>query len=188
MAIEPSPMEMLAELLRERVHLDARIANLIGRPALSGHIGEFIAAEIFGIALNESASAANTDGTFINGPLAGKTVNVKLYGKNEGLLDLPREGMLAADYTLVLAGPRSSAASSRGTTRPIVVTAVYLFENEELLTSLRLRGVKIGVATSVSRSVWEAAEIYPIKRQERLLLDDRQRELLALFAPDRQMA
>jgi len=174
----------LAELLRERASIEARIAELIGRPALPGHIGEFIAAAIFDIALNESASATATDGTFTRGHLAGKTVNVKLYGKNEGLLDLPRDGAPVADYTLVLVGPRSAAGTSRGTTRPIAISAAYLFPNHELLASLRLRGVKIGVATSVVRNLWDAAEIYP-RSGPRLELDDGQRQLLALFAATR---
>lgn len=175
-------IDELAELLRERTAIDARIAELIGRPALPGHIGEFIAATVFEITLNASASMAATDGTFTTGAVAGRTVNVKLYGKNEGLLDLPRDGAPAADYTLVLAGPRSAAASSKGATRPIAISAVYLFPNDELLASLRLRGVKIGVATSVARSLWDAAEIYP-RSGSRLMLDERQRKLLELFAP-----
>lgn len=120
-------IEQLAELLRKRATIDERIAQLVGRPALPGHIGEFIAAAIFAIDLNESASAAASDGRFTSGPLAGKSVNVKLYGKHEGLLDLPRDGTRTADYTLVLVGPRSAAGTSRGTTRPIAISAVYLF-------------------------------------------------------------
>ena len=181
-------IDELAQLLRERALIDARIAQLIGRPALPGHIGEFIASEIFGIALNDSASAAAHDGTFVGGPLAGRSVNIKLYGKNEGLLDLPRDGAPNADYTLVLVGPRSPAASSKGTTRPIVVSAAYLFRNDELLAALRLRGVKIGVATSLARSLWEAAEIYPRSAEARFALDEGQRDLLALLAPERQLA
>src|SRR5262249_20632034 len=100
-------IEQLAELLRQRNVIDARIAELIGQPALSGHVGEYIAAGVFGIALHESASAAGSDGLLRHGPLAGKTVNANLYGNDEGLLDLPREGV-PADYTLVLTGPRSA--------------------------------------------------------------------------------
>jgi hypothetical protein len=110
-------------------------------------------------------------------------VNVKLYGKTEGLLDLPVDGGLLADYTLVLAGPRGAAVPSRGTTRPIVISSVFLFENPELLTALRQRGVKIGVATSVARSFWDSAEIYP-QNDARFPLDAQQRHWLALFAPE----
>jgi hypothetical protein len=144
-------------------------------------VGEYIAAGVFNIDLHYSATTAASDGTFSEGPLAGKSVNVKLYGKAEGILDLPREGTTSADYTLVLTGPRTAPASSKGTTRPVVITAVYLFNNEELLASLRTRGVKIGIATSVRRHLWDAAEIYPNTGQ--LVLDSTQRNLLALFAP-----
>jgi hypothetical protein len=176
-------IEQLAELLHERNVIDARIATVIGRPALPGHIGEFIAAEIFGLSLNESASAAASDGTFTGGPLAGKSVNVKLYGKNQGVLDLPAAGAQVADYTLVLVGPRSAAGSSKGTTNPVVVSGVYLFRNDELLANLGTKGVKIGIATSVARGLWDAAEIYPRSAATQLVLDQGQRELLGLFAP-----
>jgi hypothetical protein len=177
-------IEQLAELLHRRNLIDIDIAKLIGRPALSGHVGENIAAGIFAIVLHASASAAASDGIFGQGPLAGKSVNVKLYGNDEGILDLPSHGT-PADYTLVMAGPRSAAANSKGTTRPIVITAVYLFRNDELLATLQAKGVKIGVATSVRRHLWDAAEIYP--RTGQLVLNDRQRELLALFAPRAQL-
>jgi hypothetical protein len=175
-------IERLAELLQQRNQIDAGIARLIGRPALPGHVGEYIAASVFGIALHDSASAAASDGLFVDGPLAGKSVQVKLYGKDEGLLDLPREGAASADYTLVLAGPRSAAPSSKGSTRPLVITTVYLFQTAGLVTELRTIGVKIGIATSIRRHLWDAAEIYP-KRAGPLVLNDAQRGLLALFAP-----
>jgi hypothetical protein len=119
--------------------------------------------------------------------LAGKSVNVKLYPKNQGLLDLPREGSTTADYTLVLTVHRSAVATSKGTTSPIVVCAVYLFLNDELLATLRVKGVKIGVATSVAKSLWDAAEIYPRRTRTPLSLGERQRELLALLAAAPQL-
>ena len=45
----------LAGLIRRRNDIDAEIAAAIGRPALAGHIGEFIASEIFGIDLEPGA-------------------------------------------------------------------------------------------------------------------------------------
>lgn len=176
-------LEELAALLNDRNRVDARIAELIGRPALAGHIGEFLAASILDVALNRSASTAATDGTFASGPLAGRSVNVKLYGKNEGLVDLPRDGAVSADYILVLSGPRSGLSSSKGSTRPVVINSVHLFLVEELLRSLRMRGVKIGVATSVAREFWDAAEIYPRNTAQVLVLNETQRRMLALFAP-----
>jgi hypothetical protein len=180
-----SDIEDLARLLRQRNLVDADIAKLIGRPALTGHVGEFIAAEVFGIDLHDSASKAASDGVFREPPLAEKSVNVKLYGKVEGLLDLPVPGATMADYTLVLTGPPSGAVSSKGTTRPLVITAVYLFRTEELVANLQAKGLKIGVATSVKKPLWEAAEIYPNAGQ--LELDDDQRGVLALFAPASQL-
>lgn len=81
-------LKELAELLRKRNEIDSAISSVIGRPAMSGHLGEFIAARIFDIHLAESATNKGTDGQFKNGPLAGKSVNIKLYGKQEGLLDI----------------------------------------------------------------------------------------------------
>jgi hypothetical protein len=177
--------ERLAQLLRQRNVIDADIAKLIGRPALPGHVGEFIAAEVFGINLHDSASKAASDGVFAQGRLAGKSVNVKLYGKVEGMLDLPVPGKAMADYTLVLTGPSSSTASSKGTTRPLVITAVYLFHTGDLVADLQAKSLKIGVATSVKKSLWEAAEIYP--KPGELALGEHQRDLLALFAPVSQL-
>jgi hypothetical protein len=88
-------MEKLAELLRERNRVSSEIANLIGRPALSGHLGEYIASKIFDIQLNASATHKGADGIFRSGSLRGKTVNVKLYGKKEGILDIDH---VPADY------------------------------------------------------------------------------------------
>jgi hypothetical protein len=60
----------LATLLRERNTLDARVGQLLDRPANTGHIGEWIAARIFDIQLETAANAAGID------------------GKQEGLLDM----------------------------------------------------------------------------------------------------
>lgn len=122
-AAQPSPtssLPRLAALVRQRNAIDEEIAALIGRPALPGRIGELIAAEVFDIELERSAAAAGYDGVFRSGHLAGATVNVKFYPKREGLLDIPEA---VPDYFLVLTGPRSAAAaSSVGTTRPLVAT------------------------------------------------------------------
>jgi hypothetical protein len=69
----------LAQLLRERNDVAERISNLIHRPAQIGHVGEFIASRIFNIHLESAANAKAIDGTFQEGALAGKTVNVKFY-------------------------------------------------------------------------------------------------------------
>lgn len=88
-AVLTAPVSRLVNLLRRRNDIDHEVAQLIGRPALLGHIGEFIAAELFDIELHPHANARGSDGTFRSGPLAGRTVNVKFYGRRDGLLDLP---------------------------------------------------------------------------------------------------
>jgi len=93
----------VAELLRERNAIDASIAQIIGRPVASGHLGEWAASQIFDIDLEESASAAGIDGRFRAGPLQGHTVNIKWYMKHQGLLDTTESAAL--DYYLILAGP-----------------------------------------------------------------------------------
>jgi hypothetical protein len=81
-------LQQLAQLLMERNVLDARISTIIGRPAQLGHIGEYLAAAIFDLALHESATHRGSDGHFRSGPLAGRSVNVKWYPKLEGVLDI----------------------------------------------------------------------------------------------------
>jgi hypothetical protein len=157
------------------------IAEVIGRPAERGHVGEYIAAQIFDIALERSARKRARDGRFIAGALAGQSVNVKWYGKQEGVLDLLARG--APDYYLALTGPAGSAISSRGSTRPWVIQSVYLFDARRLLDDLRSRGVRIRTGSSVRRALWTAAEVYPEPRNATLVLTQEQRELLALFSP-----
>ena len=115
-AVDEGSLAQAAALLRERNAIDAELARLIQRPMTSGHLGEWIAAQVFDIELEASAVAAGIDGRFRSGPLHGRTVNVKWYLKREGLLDTTEAAAL--DYYLVLTGPSSAAVSSRGTTRP----------------------------------------------------------------------
>jgi len=86
------------------------------------------------------------------------------------------------DYYLVLTGPRSAALTSRGGTRPWRIDHVYLFHAPALLAGQRARGVKTGVAASVPKADWNAAEIYPVARNPLLPLGEREIELLRLFA------
>jgi hypothetical protein len=53
----------------------------------AGHAGEWIAAQVFDLELAPSAVMAAYDGHFRTGPLIGKTVNVKWYLKQEGMLE-----------------------------------------------------------------------------------------------------
>jgi hypothetical protein len=169
----------LAELIRTRNAVDGEIAALTGRPALIGHVGEYIAARVFRIALAESAAQKGIDGHFVDGPLARASVNIKWYGKHEGILDMTPDFL--PEYYLVLTGPRATSMSSRWGTRPWLIDFVFLFDAPNLLAQLRSRRVKIGIATSVAREFWHAAEVYPTPTNRQLILTDEQRNALALF-------
>jgi hypothetical protein len=175
-------LERVAALVAERNAVDAEIGTITGRPVVAGHLGEWIAAQVFDIALEGPAVAKGIDGRFASGPLVGRTVNVKWYAKRDGLLDLAEDS--DADFYLVMTGPRSAPVSSRGGSRPLRITAVYLFAISPLLAELRARGVKIGVAASVRVGDWEAAEIFPRQINRALVLSGDQRPALELFAGD----
>ena len=63
--ITHSELQRLASFIKKRNAADNDISALIGRPAKESHIGEFIAARIFGIALHESATHK---GVMVNSP------------------------------------------------------------------------------------------------------------------------
>lgn len=170
----------IAGLLSKRNDIDASIAAIIGRPMTAGHLGEWIAAHVFDIVLEDSAAAPVSDGRFRNGPLQGRTVNIKWYLRQEGALDMTDPAM--PDFYLVMTGPYSAAASSRSSTRPWHIDAVYLFDAAELLAQQRARGVKIGVASSVTQAQWKSAEVYPAARNTLLPLTPAQVSMLQLFA------
>jgi hypothetical protein len=109
----------------------------------------------------------------------GKTVNVKFYGKRESILDMKSE--FPIDYYLVLTGPKTAPTSSRGTTRPFVITSVFLFDAQKLHGELRGK-VKLGIATSVRQRSWQEAEIYPNQVNKLLMLNEAQMTQLKLFA------
>lgn len=178
---ESEILERLAELIWIKNAADGDIATLIGRPCQIGHAGEWIASRIFDIALHESAATAASDGVFRSGALAGRSVNVKWYGLEESALDV--HAGAGPDIYLVMTGPRSGAATSRGGIRPWVIASVYLFEHGPLVADLLERGRKIGVATSVRRILWEAAEIFPSDRSPLMRLSEQQRAWLARFSP-----
>lgn len=116
------PIREIAGLLHQRNAIDDKIAALTNRTMTAGHLGEWIAARIFGIELERSAVTAAIDGRFTSGPLAGQSVNVKWYPKREGLLDVTKSEAL--DYYLVMTGPTAAARSSRGGTRPWYIESV----------------------------------------------------------------
>jgi len=177
--MEPNLVK-LAELVNQRNEIGGKISALIGRPAIVGHIGEFIAGIIFDIRLEQSASRKAIDGYFRAGSPAGKSVNVKWYGKQESMLDITPNSL--PDYYLVMTGPRSSATSSRGDIRPWLIEYVYLFDSVSLVSDLSRRNVKIGIATSVRKSYWENAEIYPRQKNQNYIITEEQKEMLQLFS------
>lgn len=170
----------IASLLCERNVIDEQIATVINRPMTAGHLGEWIAAQVFDIKLETSAVTAGIDGRFRSGPLQGCTVNVKWYLKREGLIDMTESPALG--YYLILTGPTSAALSSRGGRRPWCIEAVYLFDAKQLLDEQQTRRVKSGIASSVRAAQWAAAEIYPCATNGALLVSPAQVELLQLFA------
>ncbi|TDD94148.1 hypothetical protein [Actinomadura rubrisoli] len=172
-------LEQIAELLSRRNAIDEQISAIIQRPMTSGHLGEWIASQIFDIKLEESATTTAFDGRFRSGPLQGRTVNVKWYLKQEGVLDTSASTTL--DYYLVLTGPRSAAGSSRDDTRPWCVRAAYLFDARRLHVEQNSRGVKTGVASSVLRRQWDEAEIYPHERNSLFQVSPHEAELLELL-------
>ena len=169
----------LAALIGQRNAIDDEIASIIGRPAHPGHVGEFVAAAIFDIRLLESASHKGIDGHFASGPLAGRSVDVKTTSKDDSILNVKADA--GPDFYLVLAGPRTPPQSSRGATHPWIVESVFLFDGPELLEQLQANGVRIGVATSVRRHLWDSAEVYPSQTNRALRLTQGQRAMLALF-------
>lgn len=169
-------LAVLATLIQQRNMVERKIAEIIGRPAINGHIGEYIAANIFGIALEESATNKGSDGFFTSGQLAGRSVNVKLYTKRTNILDINPSAL--PDYFLVLTGPKVAAASSKGTVAPLCVDAVFLFDARKLVGQLRC---KIGIATSVAQAFWEKAEIFPRQNNPELVVSQVQKEMLGLF-------
>ncbi len=173
-------LDKLANLLSEMNAIGDRISEITQRPATIGHTGKYIASAIFDIELEESAVAKGYDGHFRSGALAGKTVNIKWYGKLEYTLDITPDS--PPNYYLVMTGPR--AMSSRGGIRPWVINYVFLFNGAELLIELKARGVKMGVATSVRQHEWQAAEIYPNKRSMVYRMTDEQMAQVLAFDPD----
>lgn len=167
----------LADALRRRNMIDAEIATIVGRAMTSGHAGEWIAARIFDLELESSAAAKAIDGRFRSGALAGASVNVKWYLKQEGLLDITPD--VLPEYYLVLAGPRPSVLTA--SVRPWCIESVHLFAAAPLVERLRGAGARVGVATSVRQAEWQAAQIYPHANDNLLALSSDQRDTLSLF-------
>lgn len=180
--ITQSNLYKLSVLLSEMNSLGKRISEITDRPETIGHTGEYIAANVFDIALEESASAKGIDGVFRSSNLAGRTVNAKWYSKLEFMLDI--NPVAVPDFYLVMTGPKTPPQSSKGTIRPWIINHVFLLDGSELMIELKARGVKIGVATSVQKHHWQAAEIYPNKRNLTYRMTDEQMGMLHAFGSD----
>lgn len=175
-------MDKLAELstlLGVHNSLGEKISKVTNRPATLGHTGEFIASIIFDIQLEESASHKAIDGRFASGPLEGKSVNIKWYGKLESMLDISTSDQ--PDYYLVMTGPKVYPGSSKGRVRPWVIDNVFLFDAKKLIREQKSRGVNIGIASSVRKQQWLEAQIYPNQKNISLPVTPAQREMLKSF-------
>jgi hypothetical protein len=166
----------LASLVKSRNTIDNKISTLIGRSAQAGNIGEYIAAVIFHIAMEEAGKQRGYDGRFTQGPLAGQSVDVQWRPKHDGQFNIRVDAY--PDYYLIMTGLESYASS---VANPWIIESVYLFNGLELLNALKERGVQIGGGTSITGPLWERAEIYPVPRNARLVLTDEERKLLFLF-------
>lgn len=173
-------LRQLAAMIRQKNAADRGVAEIIERPALSGHFGEFVAAKIFDIRLHRSAATAGSDGVFGNGPLRGRSVNIKYYTRHERLLDLKTEN--GPDYYLVMTGPPAAPVASRRQIRPWVIVSVFVFEAVTLLSELRRRNPRkrIGLATYVPADLWNGVEVYPCN-SALLPLEQSQKDMIALF-------
>ena len=169
----------LASLIKQRNLLDCEITHLINRPSNVGHIGEYVASKIFHIKLAESASNKGFDGFITDLPLKDRSVNIKWFAKNDGLMNINPNAL--PDYYLVLTGPKSPPGSSRGQFHPWIITCIYLFDSRQLIETLKGRNVKIGIATSVQKHLWDKAEIFPAKNNL-FQISQEQREALQLFS------
>ena len=118
-------LEHLADLIRKRNENEVAITRVIDRPALLGHIGEYIASQVFNIALAPNAANPRIDGWFRSPALAGKSVDVKTYAKREGVLDNQAgttPGLLLGPYrSQVLGGFLARNCSSMGHQRSVPV-------------------------------------------------------------------
>lgn len=167
----------LASLLKSRNTVDERLAQHIGRTAQVNHVGEYIAAQVFHIQLEDAGKQRGYDGRFTLGPLAGRTVDIQWRPRRDNQMNLKPE--LLPDYFLIFTGPEAPISALA---TPWLISSIFLFQAQDLLTALRERGVQLGNGTSVTGPLWERAELYPVPRNPRLPLDEEQRKLLILFS------
>lgn len=177
--ITQSNLDKLSELIPEMNSIGENISEITQRPATIGHTGEYIASHVFDIEFEELANAKVIDGRFRSDNKAGKSVNVKWYSKLEYILDINPNAL--PDFFLVMTGPKASEPISKGGIRPWLIDYVFLFNAAELMIELKARGVKIGIATSVRKHEFQAAEIFPDKKNMPYRMTDDQMGKLLEF-------
>jgi hypothetical protein len=175
----------LADLIRIRNYVNNSVSRIIGRPAETGHLTEYIASQIFDIELHPTAVHKASDGTFRSpSALVGCSVNVKYRSSSSRRLNIENSADLGhhPEYYLAFRGPKLPSGPASEKTLPLVIDAVYLFRSVELIPALMAEeGANIG--PSVKSIHWQAAMIYPEQVNRSLTLSDEQRAALALFAP-----
>lgn len=169
----------LAQLIKSRNTVESNIAHLIGHPVNMGSVGDHIASIIFEITLIESPIHKEFAGIFSQHPLQGKSVDIQWHLRREGDLSLKTDP--SPDYYLVFTGPKPAPGMPHAIVNPWIIESVFLFDAQELLSALRERGVQIGTRTSIIGQLWDRAEIFPVQRNNRLMLSEEQRKLLTLF-------
>jgi hypothetical protein len=165
----------VARLLRERNEIDGEITRIINRPAVAGHLGEWLASQLFDIDLEPPDSAEAFDGRFASGPLATRTVNIEWISKRDE--DLVLTSSRPVDFHLVFTGPKALALTIRGIARPVKINGCYLFEAR----GREARQATRGAASSLLAEQWDAAEIFPGGNNPLLAIGPEARGLLALF-------
>ncbi|MCK4261276.1 MAG: transposase [Halanaerobiales bacterium] len=131
--------------------------------------------------LAKSANNKGSNGVFRGNALAGQTVKIKWYPKQNYILDITPKAL--PEYYLVFTGDINTKSSSRGVSKPWVIELVYFLNTIELMD--KLQNKNIGTATSVKREIWKQAEIYPNQKNKKLLITEDQKKLLRLFLEKR---
>ena len=187
--IAEGPLRRLAALLTARNVLDCEMTKIIGRPMDKGPFGEFVAAQIFGIHLNEKAAKKGYDGCFTVGeykgePLKGRKVEIKYYTKCDRNLDM-KTGEGKPAFYLVMTGPPKRDGEAKGIPAPWVIESVFLFETEALERVVAPKSDPVGI----KKELWAAAQIYPAHNADftnegREFVNDERRAALALFGSE----
>ena len=162
--------------MKSRNTIDSKLASAIGRTAHINNVGEYIASTVFKIELNESGHSRGFDGRFTYGPLTNSTVDVQWKTRHDGLLNIKPEAI--PNYYLVFTGPTTPAPDNA---TPWLIERCFLFNAHDLVVALRERKVQIGTGTSITGPLWERAEIYPVARNNVIVLSDEERRMLFLF-------